>query len=91
VTKTELQSLRDACGFTEAIMELARKNGADLTLEGVERRFYATRAAVRYRNPETGQRHHVHFHPYKHSIVRTLRMMRAEIKYLKEQACQVEI
>ena len=79
----ECDTARLACGFTPEIMAMAAANGADLTLEGVQRRLAATRSAIRYRNPETGKRSHVHAQPFRSSVIKTVRMFRAEIRSMK--------
>lgn len=84
VSSEKLAELRAAVGITEELLELARQNKSDLSAAGYRYRLAAIRAAIRYRNPETGKRHHVHIYPYNQSVVRTIRWMRAEIKYQEQ-------
>lgn len=55
----------------------------DNTLEGLERRLAAGRAAARYRNPETGQRHFCHNPLYRASFVRSTLALRQAVRALK--------
>lgn len=55
-------------------------NISDRPTEMLLRQLKANRNAARYRNPETGKRHHAHLAQYRPHFVREILAMRAELR-----------
>jgi hypothetical protein len=52
----------------------------DDTMEGRQRRLDAVRSAIRYRNPETGKRSHLHAAIFRAAAGAYVRQLRALVK-----------
>lgn len=52
----------------------------DMSREGKARRLWALREAVRYRNPETGRRHHCHQREYRAGWIASMRAYRQALR-----------
>lgn len=52
----------------------------DRPTEMLLRQHEANRSAARYRNPETGKRHHAHIAQFRPHFVREMLAMRAELR-----------
>lgn len=59
-------------------------NGADLTLEGYERRLLALRTAIRHRQEDRPQRMWCHLREYRAVYAESARKMRRIIKRLRD-------
>jgi hypothetical protein len=67
--------------------EFHRPDGApDETLAGRLRQLGALRAAIRYRNPETGDRHFCHLQQYRAVFASGARVLHRLVRHMQAEA-----